>query len=587
MPPPPPPSKSYLINITDSDLSSDDDYDDKDNLTQYRNDLFRQSLNQQGETVRPLASNIVKTSSSGNDERIRIMNTNRTISSNIHPVDALEQKTPSQKQEENPESVALPLSYNGEMGKPRESTHNDDEDGDDNDDEDSLGEEQGSVHPKKSKNNRKRKKKKKRKKQSANVTKESVRPDGSMVTSSAETEPKKKTGGPKRRIHFGSVSIKNYERTLGTDVVPLDGGWPLGLGMVMDISDKDGDSTNETVIEIAAIDDYEAAKYDRLLHRWKKLHGQSEEHTSDIVITNNEGNKPLLEPPKVLETRQWDYKQGSRNPLFSLLIEKQRMALLLGEQSLEEIFEQKYEKDYKRKHEQKQPKSSSSPSNAGKNKKQRNGKHQQQNSPSNQRISHRRSRSGSHSFQNQERYNDRFTEFEVHHVRNELETLRNLRTKQESRGCTCRRLDVYIPPPNAGKKAAHRRLNIHKITEELRKRNALPEKKSSREELELLLHDLVAKEPCCRDDNCPCVKSGIGCQSDACQCWHASHQLKAGHSHSSSSQSNKSTTDEITPEIIQTRCGNRFGMYTVDVDFINSYRASYLTCIPVTEEMNA
>ena len=38
--------------------------------------------------------------------------------------------------------------------------------------------------------------------------------------------PKK---SPSKSISFGTVSVEHYARTLGTHVVPLDGGWPLGL----------------------------------------------------------------------------------------------------------------------------------------------------------------------------------------------------------------------------------------------------------------------------------------------------------------------------------------------------------------------
>ena len=39
----------------------------------------------------------------------------------------------------------------------------------------------------------------------------------------------KKSSPTSKSISFGTVSVEHYARTLGTHVVPLDGGWPLGL----------------------------------------------------------------------------------------------------------------------------------------------------------------------------------------------------------------------------------------------------------------------------------------------------------------------------------------------------------------------
>mmetsp|Transcript_43245 Transcript_43245/g.104541 ORF Transcript_43245/g.104541 Transcript_43245/m.104541 type:complete len:101 (+) Transcript_43245:1104-1406(+) len=90
-----------------------------------------------------------------------------------------------------------------------------------------------------------------------------------------------------------------------------------------------------------------------------------------------------------------------------------------------------------------------------------------------------------------------------------------------------------------------------------------PEKK-----MEKLLHDLVEKEPCCRDEDCFCVRNGIDCQSDACSCWHDSHvHAKAGSAFPS-------------VEEIMARCGNPNGMYTVNFNEIEVYRTNVLQCVP-------
>ena len=186
-----------------------------------------------------------------------------------------------------------------------------------------------------------------------------------------------------------------------------------------------------------------------------------------------------------------------------------------------------------------------------------------------------RTRSGSFA-ENKEHYNDTYTQIDVHHVRNELEQLRNSRTMDGSVGCTCRKLHVYLLPPNAGKKAHHKRMKLPKVKQELIKRHKLPENSDSmsRDELELLLHDLVEQEPCCTSNDCPCARSEIECQSDTCSCWYASHLTKQQQHDSGST-----TVSEIA-----SRCGNPNGMYAVDLERIDAFRRNYLatltTCAP-------
>lgn len=467
MPPPPPPSKSYLIQITDSDLEDDDEVE----------------LNQ------PLGS-----------ERISSPSLNITL------------------QQEPQKPLAVKRNDTLETLPSQDDEEEDDDDDDDNNEDDAGDDgvlEQDSLKERKARRNKKKKKNRKRKKQQNKIS--------NQVTTT--TAPKKDA----KRIQFESVSITCFDRCLGMDGVPLDGGWPLGL-------------SEEIARSTVTVEEYEATKQERLLQRWKKCF-------------------PLLEiPDSVLETRQWDYKQSARNPLFGLVTEKHRMALLLGEQDFNEILCEKYEKD--------RQKSKDNSKNSPK-KNQNSGR-----GGGGPKLHSTRSRSGSGSSNHGERYNEIFNEYEVHQVRNSLEKLRTMRTQEEARGCSCRRLEVYIPPPDAaGKKASHRRLSAQKVKEELRKRHALTNNTNmKREELELLLHDLVAQEPCCRDDNCTCVKNGIDCQSDSCACWHASHQ----------SSSKKTIDTIITPDIIQNRCGNKFGMYTVDMHLIRKYREPFLTyCQPI------
>lgn len=148
-------------------------------------------------------------------------------------------------------------------------------------------------------------------------------------------------------------------------------------------------------------------------------------------------------------------------------------------------------------------------------------------------------------------------------MRHELEELRNQRTKSGATGCNCRKLSVYLPPKDGsgGKRAQHRRMKPSKLTQELKKRG-IYDPSASREELEILLHDAVENEPCCRGDDCFCIRNGIDCQSDACSCWHNSHVNAKG---------NFPSIEEI-----KNRCGNPLGHYTVDLDKINAFREKVL-----------
>ncbi|GAX28229.1 hypothetical protein FisN_27Hh123 [Fistulifera solaris] len=245
------------------------------------------------------------------------------------------------------------------------------------------------------------------------------------------------------------------------------------------------------------IEDYETAKAEKLQRRWKECYP-------------DRGDKI----PETLETRPFDYKRGVSNLLFRSLPEHNRMKVLLasGEHEVHH--------------------SSSAP------------------------VHKRRARSKSVT----EEYSDDFPQVDVLHVRNELENIRASRTMEGHTGCTCRKLHVYIPPPGGGGKKAHsRRLSVHKVIEELRKRHKLPTENKSREELELLLHSIVAEEPCCTHD-CPCTQNGINCQVDACSCWLASHM------------EDKKASNSVPNKNIRERCGNRYGMYAIDESLVDAER---------------
>mmetsp|Transcript_28585 Transcript_28585/g.78510 ORF Transcript_28585/g.78510 Transcript_28585/m.78510 type:complete len:573 (-) Transcript_28585:50-1768(-) len=449
------------------------------------------------------------------------------------------------------------------------------------------------------KRNKKKKKKKKKKKNSTN--------NNASNTNANSTNNGAKVAETKNRaISWGDVSMHFFERRLGINGVPLDGGWPLGMrvpGQDKEEEEENNDDEDEENVLIkhheripktkeaapsvtVSVEQYETRKQEWLLERWNKIQQASKASPEDSQKENDDVTSALP-----LETRQWDYKpSGNKNPLFGLLLERERMTLLLGEAAdIDDVVVQRIHRKQQREAEKNNPKSPSSPANQRKTRSRSGSFEQSRRSRSGSTDQTRGSSSGQRNskfFGNEERYNSTFTEYKVHHVRNELETLRNQRSQDTARGCTCRKMTVYIPPPNAGKKAAHRRLNFKVLCQELRLRQALPkEPLPSRDELEWKLHDIVEKEGCCQSKNCPCVASGIGCQSDVCQCWHASHQFKSsrrnGGKNNNNNNNNAALSQEVTPKLITSRCGNPNGMYSTDLDMINNHRKQVLEKMPI------
>ena len=350
--------------------------------------------------------------------------------------------------------------------------------------------------------------------------------------SAEESESNEKS----RSISFSGVSIRSFPRTFGIDTVPGHGGWPLG----MKIDDhKDHDQV--------PLEEYETNKQMELRERWKVIQStevkeskcsspSSRNNNTKIEKIDNKvvelmnGSIPLENT--IYETRQWDYRNKVKNPLFGLTSEEERQALFLGGSEQLLILRR-----------------SRSNSTGNSNHKYRS----RSNSMGSNNSDHNQS----------DNFNEEFNQALVHHVRNELEQLRFHRSKSGSSGCNCRKLNVYIPPKDGsgGKKSQHRRLKPSKLAQELKKRNMYDQSvaSSSREKQEKLLEKAVESEPCCQSEDCFCFRNGIICQADACSCWHDSHVgVKKNHSLSSAD--------------IQRRCGNPLGTEVVDLDEINEYR---------------
>lgn len=348
---------------------------------------------------------------------------------------------------------------------------------------------------------------------------------------------------PRRTVGFDSVYVRFMDRCLGEDVVPSSGSWPLGI--------KDDVLDFEEV----SVDDYEKSKQERLRQRLESLES----------IEN--ALKEKLMGDEVLETRLWDYHSSDRkNPLFQSLSEKLRMILLLA-------FSSPSLSDHAAGPERLGSAPPSLERQTLRKTRARSG------SLSGETYAHKNSsmtRLRSHSIS--EQFNDSFTQLDVHRIRNELESIRNSRTKEGSAGCACRKLNVYLlPPGGGGRKAHHKRMNIQDVKKELRKRHLLPSEPKTREELERLLHDAVEEEGCCINDDCFCVRNGINCQMDACDCWLPSHQTK---------DSEKKQAYTLTSQQIEATCGNRYGMYVVDLEKIQSFRKQVLASMQFCQEIS-
>jgi len=409
------------------------------------------------------------------------------------------------------------------------------------------------------KETKKRKKKKRKKKKKAN---------------SASTPSL-----PKKKVHFSNVIISEFHRDIHGDGVPLDGGFPLALS----------NKLHRTFH--LPLDDFEHKKQVELKGRYEKYalarrkslsksnskskvdtkrkmstkSGRRKRSNSKVAdemkVSSSEKSKvdvdvnvskdPVYIPhTHTFETRQFDYKEtqkdkrhyqegtngqeeweeifgSGRNILFGLLGESERKSLLFRDAHLDD----------------QDGTSSSTAADASSSKK-----------------SSKRKDSIS---------NDAYCALDVQHVRHELEQLRIHRTAENVAGCNCRKLHVVLPKDlNGGKKSKHhRRLTERRVKDELRRRHiVIPNNNAKREELEQLLHEEVEKHGCCYGNDCPCARSGIGCQSDTCSCWHMSH----------SSHKKESKFEDVSPTEAEQRCGNKNGIYVVDFDAIEKCRRHFI-----------
>jgi hypothetical protein len=469
------------------------------------------------------------------------------------------------------------------------------------------------------------KKKKKSKKKSKKKKKSKIEPvdtnDAAVTTTAAAEQPKNCKTKHGKSVTFGTVSIREYARTLGTHTVPSDGGWPLGLGPLA------AEHTHEQFLELQKqhdasptnhsnkkspthhpkgwlVHDFESRRQTELQQRyiqlirdqrrrkfekeWEKKHLNKFHHSYNTRRggkkkgdSSSQGNRsssvrsssgklkmemsneekeelervvsqPVDVPQRYLETRQYDYKKRisskvvdenmteeeelvmnrrGRNPLFVMLHENERKKLLLRD---DEWFQQCHVID-----------------------------------------------SQQHKQQSIDLHDPTITQ----HIQHDLETLRIQRTDPTNLGCSCRKLHVFLPgssdKTHHKKKGSHRRLPERKVREELRRRS-IPQEGMNREKLEKALHDAIENEPCCWGNDCPCYKSGIGCQADTCSCWYPSHEgATTTNSGDKKKMENSEARNVVDQDVvdIEERCGN--DMYVVNFGKIRRHREQFVNCVEV------
>jgi hypothetical protein len=482
------------------------------------------------------------------------------------------------------------------------------DDSDDESDEDLHAAEMNDVNseaaPKKKKKNKKKSKKKKKKK--SKIEEPTVQAAVPAVTGSTAAETKSKKH---QKVSFGTVSVREYARTLGTHTVPLDGGWPLGLGELAaehthqsylehqnnhPSSPKHGHHTNHGWL----VQDFETRKQIELTQRYEQLirdqrrrkfekewekKNMSKFHAShsyntrkgkkgssksgslrasksgstklDMTCDEKEEmerivTQPVEVPGGCLETRQYDYKPRIKpvkvvDPNISEAEE-----LIMNHKGRNPLFGILSENERKKRLER---------------------------DDAWFRQCHEIDDRCRPSNGNKNDPIDLTDPTITQHIQHDLETLR-IQRSATNQGCSCRKLHVFIPgltdKSHHKKKGSHRRLPERKVREELRRRG-LPAD-GNREKMEKALHDAIEKEPCCWGNDCPCVSSGIGCQADTCSCWHPSHE---GATHGGGAKKEnteaKSVVDQDVVDV-EERCGNVNGMYVVNFGEIRRYRERYV-----------
>ncbi|EED89266.1 predicted protein [Thalassiosira pseudonana CCMP1335] len=236
MPPPPPPSASYNLVIVDSSDEEDDIYGDSPTNA---------AANERFDTATSTAARGISIDSVQSTSMMSVNGGTATAAVTSNDIPWAEVvPTPNNNRTSNKtvvEATSVAALSSPEL------------DGDDSEDDGggvSGGE--GAVATKKKKKKKKKRKKKKSKIDNSTEVANEVNGVTERATESisalediklettteainatnndaATDTPCKQKSKSKKSISFGSINVREYARTLGTHVVPADGGWPLGL----------------------------------------------------------------------------------------------------------------------------------------------------------------------------------------------------------------------------------------------------------------------------------------------------------------------------------------------------------------------
>mmetsp|Transcript_33610 Transcript_33610/g.77543 ORF Transcript_33610/g.77543 Transcript_33610/m.77543 type:complete len:467 (-) Transcript_33610:101-1501(-) len=319
------------------------------------------------------------------------------------------------------------------------------------------------------------------------------------------------------KISFSTVDMYEFPHTMSEAVVPGDGSYPLGLENRRHVRQGTTD-----------LDTFERRRHVELVKRWLDVGCQKDGTNKNSLLEVSKENI-------VVETRQFDYKRGERNPMFRSRSESQRIVLL------------KDAVDPNHHHKE-------SPSSSASGKKNYHHRYQTRRDHKNRKCT--LSVSEVNNIQDASSPAALLLDLQSTAVRIQRDLVR-LREQRAAVGCSCHKAKHLSKQLN--------RYSEKRLREELKKRGLLHEGKNGgrTEKTKMVerLRNAVELEPCCGRD-CPCVQSGVDCHSEACSCWRAI------------SRQCGSRAKRYTRQECQKTCGNN--LYFYDHDEVSNYRKNLI-----------
>ena len=174
---------------------------------------------------------------------------------------------------------------------------------------------------------KKKRNKRNKKKRSNSVTSVESIDDAAVVSGAIANVSNVSASSSRRRVTWGMVDEILFDRDISRSVVPNSGGYPLGLG-------------EETGRGQRSVDDQCSLLQSELLTRARLLNARNSAGHPGSHSPNRRGSHgstmAVVVLPSVyangefrpLESRQYDYKGGVKNPLFMCTTEEDRILIL-------------------------------------------------------------------------------------------------------------------------------------------------------------------------------------------------------------------------------------------------------------------